>query len=89
MFVYGPELLLIGEPLGIAQAMVTAMIGVTALAAGAVGFARRKLAWWERGIAIASALTLVYSGLMTDVIGLLGVAYIFSKTEESTLREAT
>lgn len=89
MFVYGPELLLIGEPLAIVQATVTAMLGVTALAAGAVGFARRRLAWWERGLAIASALTLVYSGLATDLIGLVGVAYIFSKTEESTLREAT
>src|SRR5690606_24700308 len=66
MFVYGPQLLLIGDPIDILHASVTASIGVICLAAGAVGYARRPLAWWERIIAVAAALTLVYPGLVTD-----------------------
>jgi len=92
MFVYGPELLLIGEPLAILQATITATIGVICLAAGMVGYARRRLAGWERVIAVAAALTLVYPEIITDVVGLMGVAYIFLKTERKaeklSVREA-
>lgn len=88
MFVYGPELLLIGEPLAIAHAAVTASIGVTCLAAGAVGFARRRLAWWERLVAVAGALVLVYPGWTSDVIGLVLVTYIFMKSESVVPTEA-
>lgn len=82
MFVYGPQLLLIGEPLEIAFATTTATIGVISLAAGAVGFARRRLAGWERIVAVIGALTLVYPETITDVVGLALVAFIFSKSEQ-------
>jgi len=91
MFVYGPQLLLIGDPIDILHASVTASIGVICLAAGAVGYARRPLAWWERIIAVAAALTLVYPGLVTDLVGLTGVAYIFllkKKTQTVPVTEA-
>jgi len=88
MFVYGPELLLIGEPAAIVTATVTATIGVISLAAGAVGFARRRLAAWERVLALAGALTLVYPHLLSDVIGLAIVAFIFMKSEQVRPLEA-
>jgi TRAP transporter 4TM/12TM fusion protein len=81
MFVYGPELLMVGPPLQIAIATTTALIGVIALAAGGVGYARKKLVWWERVLAVASAFVLVYPGLLTDVVGLVGVAIVFSRSE--------
>jgi TRAP transporter 4TM/12TM fusion protein len=88
MFVYGPELLLIGEPLAIASAAITGSIGVISLAAGAMGYARRRLAGWERVIAVAGALVLVYPGWTSDVIGLVLVTYIFMKSESVVPTEA-
>ena len=82
MFVYGPELLLIGEAPGIVHAAITATIGVILLAAGAIGFARRNLAGWERVLALGGALALVYPHLLSDGVGLVIVVYIFLKSEQ-------
>ena len=81
MFVYGPELLMEGTFLQIGQATVTALIGVTALAAAGVGYARKKLSGWERGLALVAALLLVYPDLVTDGAGLLAVSVVFLRAE--------
>jgi TRAP transporter 4TM/12TM fusion protein len=81
MFVYGPELLMVGSWLEIGIATVTAMIGVISLAAAGVGYARKRLSWWERLLAFAAALVLVYPGLATDGAGLLLVGVVFFRTE--------
>ena len=81
MFVYGPELLMVGSAVQIGVATTTALIGVVCLAAGGVGYARKRLVAWERLLAVASALVLVYPGVLTDVIGLVGVAIVFSRSE--------
>jgi len=81
MFVYGPELLMVGDPVHIVVATVTATIGVTALAASAVGYARKRLVWWERGLALAAALLLVYPHLLTDGAGLLAFGVVFLRAE--------
>ncbi|MBI4538607.1 MAG: TRAP transporter fused permease subunit [Gemmatimonadetes bacterium] len=70
MFIYGPPLLLVGEPLSVAMAIVTATIGVTALAAAVIGYARRPLAGWERALLVAAALMLIFPGPLTDGVGL-------------------
>jgi TRAP transporter 4TM/12TM fusion protein/TRAP transporter TAXI family solute receptor len=84
MFVYGPELLMVGAPLDILLATVTAIIGVTALAAGGVGFARTHLQGWERALALLAAFLLVYPGLLSDAAGLVGVAVVFFRTESTS-----
>ena len=81
MFVYGPELLLDGTPIAILIATATAIVGVTALAAGGVGFARAKLEGWERVIALLAAALLVYPGLISDLAGLAGVGLVFLRSE--------
>ncbi len=81
MFVYGPELLMVGSPIGILQATVTALFGVTALAAGGVGYARRRLAPWERVLALVAALLLVYPDLLTDGAGLVAFTVVFFRSE--------
>lgn len=83
MFVYGPELLLVGPPAGVLLATITALIGVTALAAGGVGYARARLDWWERALALLAAALLVFPGWQSDIAGLVGVALVFLRTEES------
>jgi TRAP transporter 4TM/12TM fusion protein len=85
MFVYGPELLMDGSVTGILAATVTALIGVTSLAAGGVGYARKPLAMWERLIAVGAALLLVYPDLLTDGAGLIAVTVVFFRAEEATM----
>jgi TRAP transporter 4TM/12TM fusion protein len=70
MFVFAPSLLLMGEPLTVALAIVTATVGVMCLAGGLheyffFGTAR----WWERLLLIAAAMVLIKPGWMTDLIG--------------------
>ncbi len=77
MFVYGPALLLVGSPLTIAIAIVSAMAGVTALAAAAIGFTKRPLAIWERALLGAAALALMLPGVLTDAFGFLVLALVF------------
>jgi TRAP transporter 4TM/12TM fusion protein len=81
MFVYGPPLLLVGTIPEITLAFVSAIVGVTALAAAGMGFARRPIAWWERVILFFAALALVLPGLATDGAGLVGVVVVFSRAE--------
>jgi TRAP transporter 4TM/12TM fusion protein len=81
MFVYGPELLLVGSAPAIGLATVTAILGVVALAAGAVGFARVQLKAWQRVLALAAALALVYPGLLTDGAGLIAMSVVFLRAE--------
>lgn len=77
MFVYGPELLLIGTPGEIGLAFVTGLLGVISLASAGMGYARRPLRGWERGVAAVAAITLVLPDLLTDAVGLTGMVFIF------------
>ena len=81
MFVYGPELLMIGSPVEIGLATLTAIVGVTSLAAAGVGYARQPLEPWQRVLALVGALLLVYPDLLTDGAGLLAVGAVFFRAE--------
>lgn len=83
MFVYGPELLMVGSPAGILIAAISATIGVIALAAAGVGYGRARLRPWERVMALLAAFLLVYPGLASDAVGLLAVTLAFLRTEDS------
>ena len=78
MFVFGPSLLLIGEPMTVLLTATTALIGVTCLAAGLGGYFVAPLALWQRGALIAAALTLIKPGLTADAIGLALAAAILA-----------
>jgi TRAP transporter 4TM/12TM fusion protein len=81
MFVYGPELLLIGDSLAIIWACLTAIIGTICLAGGAMGYFVKKTHWLERILLIAAALLLIKPGLKTDIVGfvLLGIVFATQK----------
>lgn len=81
MFVYGPELLMVGSPLSIAVAATSATLGVIALAAAGVGYARARLLAWERAVALLAAFLLVYPGLASDAVGLVALGLVFMRTE--------
>ncbi|HSM60144.1 MAG TPA: TRAP transporter fused permease subunit, partial [Longimicrobiales bacterium] len=77
MFIYGPPLLLEGPVHEIALVTVTALAGVTALAAASMGYGRRPLAAWERLVLGVGALCLVFPGLLTDGAGILALGIVF------------
>jgi TRAP-type uncharacterized transport system fused permease subunit len=71
MFVFAPALLLIGEPLQVALAVATSVIGVVCLAGSLhehffLGTARP----WERVLLFVAALVLIKPGWATDLLGL-------------------
>jgi TRAP transporter 4TM/12TM fusion protein len=74
LFVASPVFLLDGSPLAIAQATVTGLFGVTALAAATMGFLLRPTVAWERILLAVAALLLLEAGWLTDIggVGLAG-----------------
>jgi len=103
MFVYGPmvsidgaaptmgisPLLMGGSAFAVLTATLTALVGVTALAAGGVGYARKPLAPWERSLALLGALLLVFPGFLTDGAGLIAVTVVFFQAEAATTEPKT
>jgi TRAP-type uncharacterized transport system fused permease subunit len=80
-FIYYPALLFQGSWLEILQAVVSGMVGVTALAAGLEGYFYRPATWLERGLFLTAAFLLIDPGFVSDVIGitLLVAAFALQK----------
>jgi TRAP-type uncharacterized transport system fused permease subunit len=53
------------------QAVITSLIGMTAISAGLTGFLVKKLNWVERILLVGAGLLLVVPGLVTDLIGIV------------------
>ena len=81
MFVYGPALLLIGEPLHVAISCVTAVIGVAALSGGLNAYFLRPAYLHERLLLVGGAFCMINAELLTDIIGvaLIGIALAMQK----------
>ncbi|MDL2297614.1 TRAP transporter permease [Synergistaceae bacterium OttesenSCG-928-D05] len=78
VYVYNPMLLFIdATPLPMAQAIITALIGVFLLAMCTIGYFKASLAWYLRIAALAGALALLIPGTLTDLFGLGVLALIF------------
>ncbi|PLR83270.1 C4-dicarboxylate ABC transporter [Bacillus canaveralius] len=76
MFIYDPALLLIGSPVEIIIAVISAIIGVLALAAGFEGWFGIPLKKYEQFIVIISGLLLIYPHYVSSIIGLAGVCFM-------------
>jgi TRAP transporter 4TM/12TM fusion protein len=76
MFVYQPELLLLGSLPAVIQAAITSSIGVVALAGGVIGWLVGKASLLERVFLSAAGLMLIYPGTVTDIIGLVLIATV-------------
>ena len=69
MFVYEPALLMEGEWSLIATSVVSAMIGVIALAGGLFGYITGPCSMWQRAFLVGAAAMLIKPGLYTDMAG--------------------
>ena len=77
IFVTNPQMLLvIGDPtvMGVITTVISSLIGITVLAAAAIGYLNCKLHILERVLLFGSALALLDPGLLTDAIGLAVLA---------------
>ena len=84
MFIYGPPLLLDGSAVVVIGAALSATLGVTALAAAVIGYARGPLAIWERALLIGTGVSLIAPGVQTDALGLLAAAFVFLRQRTSS-----
>lgn len=77
MFLFNPALLGDGEWHTIVWSVVTALVGVTALAGSTIGYVVAPLNWFTRALLLGVALMLIHPGLVTDMIGfaVLGLVY--------------
>jgi TRAP-type uncharacterized transport system fused permease subunit len=78
MFIYHPALLGDGTTLQMTIAVVSGIIGVTALAASTIGYFLRPCAWWERAVLLAGGILLISGALVTDAAGIMLIAAIFA-----------
>jgi TRAP-type uncharacterized transport system fused permease subunit len=76
MFIYEPALLTIGDWTTVLQSTVTAVIGVTLLAAGLFGYLLRPTTKWQQALLIGTALLLIKPGWITDLIGVALAAVV-------------
>lgn len=83
LFVFSPTLILVGEPASIAQALVTAVVGVWMVSAGLAGYFLSRLSLLSRGLFIVFGLLALIpaetfpGAVYTDIIGVLGGMVLF------------
>lgn len=89
IFVMAPEILLTNVTSWFVtfQAMISAIVGVFLLASAAENYIMARLRWYERLLAFAGALGLLYPGTVTDLCGLavLVVLYVVTKKRAKDL----
>lgn len=76
MFVYGPQLLLIGETAEVVTAIITALIGAYCVALAVHGVLKRKLIIYERIIVGLAGMLLINVTSITNYIG-FGLIAVF------------
>ncbi len=68
---------------------ITSFVGIFAISASLEGYFLKNMAWYERIIAAAGGLLLIYPGLVTDLIGLglVGAAALLQVIGKSTVKK--
>jgi TRAP-type uncharacterized transport system fused permease subunit len=74
MFVYRPGLLMLGSIGNIAESFVCSVLGVFAASIALEGVLTRPLRIWERVLAAAAAVALIFPGVLSDIIGVVLLA---------------
>jgi TRAP transporter 4TM/12TM fusion protein len=85
IFINSPELLMEGAPQDIILAIITANIGLAAIAMGIEGrFFIKGIKWniFQRILLLASAIWLLIPGFKTDLVGLIIIAIAFISSRE-------
>ncbi len=73
-FVYNPAILLIGSPASIVMAIVTAIVGIAALAAGLEGYLLKDLNWPQRILLMGGGFYLAISSSFDQLYAVAAIA---------------
>ena len=77
VFALNPAMLFIDTTVGeVVLIVISSLVGIFGVSAGLEGYIVRNAAWWERIMAVAGGLLLIYPGIVTDVIGLVLVGLV-------------
>ncbi|WP_366658230.1 TRAP transporter fused permease subunit [Fodinicurvata sp. EGI_FJ10296] len=76
MMVYNSELVMQGTFLAIVLASLTALVGVSCLAAGLEGFVLARANALERIMLVSAGLVLIVPGIFSDMIGIALIAFV-------------
>ncbi len=89
MFIYGPELLIMGPAHKVILATLTATFGVYCLAAGVQNCLLMKTTFFERILLLITSFLLIKPGLTTDFVGLalFGTVYLSQKLRQKKREE--
>ncbi len=79
-FIYRPEILMVGTPLGIIGATLAAVLGVFLLALAVEGYWRGPLQGWQRLLLTAAGLSMFASSLPLTLAGLAVAALLWLAT---------
>jgi TRAP transporter 4TM/12TM fusion protein len=84
MFIYGPELLIVGPFYKVIFATITATFGVYCLAAGVQNCFLIQTRFYERILLLITSFLLIKPGLTTDLVGLglFGVVYLSQRMRQ-------
>lgn len=98
LFVFSPSLLMIGDPLNIALAVVTSVIGVWLISAALAGYLADRLSIGLRlAFAVFGGMALVPAGMfsgaiISDILGVSGgmalIAWNFTRAQRNLMKEA-
>ncbi len=77
LFIYRPEVLLIGSPLIITWGLFITAVAVIALSGGVIGYFITRSRWYESLGLILAALLLIKPGIIFDIVGLVVVGSLF------------
>ena len=92
VFITSPELLLIDPTFfGVAGKLITACLGVIAMASMAVGYFRAPMKIWERLAMLIGGVCLMDGGLVTDIAGfvIMAVVVVLNLKRAKSRKEAT
>lgn len=89
IFAFSPAMLFVNtNAIEVVQICITSFMGIYGVAAGLGGYVYRKLAWPLRIVSIIGGLTLMYPGIISDVIGLLLVGGVVAWQWMQSKKEA-
>lgn len=91
IFVLAPEILLINVTSWIAtiQAIISAAGGVFLLSCATENYFMVPLYWYERLLALLTALSLIYPGMLSDFMGMAGLLLLWMMTKYRASSEKT
>ena len=80
VFVYRPELLLIGSAVDVVRVIALSGLGVFLIAGALGGFMRRRLTGWERAASFVAGTALIAPGLVSQVGGVTVAIVVLWRT---------